>query len=221
MFGNPVVTLDVAISEVNLSSRGGAGPGQATWQANCWQTRSYPPLASLGLPPSCQASLPPTMTSSGCSSTTSIKISMDSKASEASHASWTARPRKLAAMRRETQLHCGVTPGPAVCNLAAPAFWRKWRKTGRLLGCLWNIMKTISSESWRRWSQVMTRWGGDVAWQRQILKCWRKLLSIWRLKIGRRGFLMTAWRQQFNTGWKLLLCETTCALKEPGKINCM
>ena len=72
MFGNPVVTLDVAISEVNLSSRGGAGPGQPTWQANCWQPRSYPPLASLGLPPSRQASLPPTMTSSGCSSTTSI-----------------------------------------------------------------------------------------------------------------------------------------------------
>ena len=104
-----------------------------------------------------------------------------------------------------TQLHCGVTPGPAVCNLAAPAFWRKWRKTGRLLGCLSKIMTTIFSESWRRWSQVMTRWGGDVAWQRQILKCWRKLLSIWRLKIGRRGFLMTAWRQQFNTAWKLIV----------------
>ena len=40
-------------------------------------------------------------------------------------------------------------------------------------------------------SQVMTRWGGDVARQMQILKCWRKPLSIWRLKIGRRGFSMT------------------------------
>ena len=72
-----------------------------------------------------QASLPPTITSSGCSSTTSTTISLDSIASEASHASWTARQRKLAAIRRETQLHCGVTPGPAVCNLAAPAFWLK------------------------------------------------------------------------------------------------
>ena len=47
MFGNPVVTLDVAISEVNLSSKGGAGPGQPTWQANCWQPRSYPPFIRL------------------------------------------------------------------------------------------------------------------------------------------------------------------------------
>ena len=70
------MTLDVAISEVNLSSRGGAGPGQPTWQANYWQPRSYPPLASLGLPPSRQASLPPTMTSSGCSSTTSTTYNL-------------------------------------------------------------------------------------------------------------------------------------------------
>ena len=158
MFGNPVVTLDVAISEVNLSSRGGAGPGQPTWQANCWQPRSYPPLASLGLPPSRQASLPPTMISSGCSSTTSTITSLDSMALEASHASWTARRRKLAAMRRETQLHGGVTPGPAVCNLAAPvkANWEPARlplkdQDDHLL----RILEKVKS-------QVMTRWGGDV-----------------------------------------------------------
>ena len=47
-------------------------------------------------------------------------------------------------MRREIQLHFGVTPGAAAGSLAPPAFWPNSRKTGRQQGCPLKV-KTITS----------------------------------------------------------------------------
>ena len=212
------MTLDVAISEVNLSSRGGAGPGQATWQANCWQPRSYPPLASLGLPPPRQAASHHDYLRllfhhqhynlNGFKGIRSVSCKLDSKTKKA-RCHEEGDPTSLWCDTRASCLQLG-----SPCLLAKVK--ENW-ETARLPlkdndDHLLRVLEKVKSG----YDKVGGRRGLTEA-DIEVLKKTTVNLAPqdWEKRILNDSLTSAA------ASRKLLLCETTCAMKEPGKINCM